>query len=178
MSKPLVSSAGRFWGLHTIYGPIEAPYRYMTRAWLGRLRLHLFWAPDLNRDPHDHPWGFWTFPLRGYYENVYTPVTAEDGEILGVGTTAEYVPGWRWTYREASHTHQVVRGAPRAWPFRCLFPGRWPLATIVWRDRETGRKWGFLKNPKIGQWCRQYWRDYCAPGGASAPCSPVEKESR
>lgn len=42
----------------------------MTRAWFGRLRFHVFFRGDQDPDCHDHPWGFWTFPLRSYVEEV------------------------------------------------------------------------------------------------------------
>lgn len=45
---------------------------YLDRIYLFRcrwfsVRLHRILLPDLDRDPHDHPWWFVAIPLRGAY---------------------------------------------------------------------------------------------------------------
>ena len=73
-AKKQTSSAGRWWGRSVIYGKEdEHATPYMTRYWIGRLRLHLFHRGDQDPDCHDHPWGFWTFPFRSYVEEVAIP---------------------------------------------------------------------------------------------------------
>ena len=71
ISKKAKTSAGKLFGVNRIYGA-EGDHEtiYMTRLWFGRLRLHFFHRGDADPDSHDHPWGFWTFPLRSYVEEV------------------------------------------------------------------------------------------------------------
>lgn len=83
----------------------------------------------MDRDPHDHPFEFWTFPLfQTYTEVVY------DQERECFSTVR--VPRWRWTYRPAKHTHRIIscdRG--------------WPLFTLVLRGTHQ-RDWGFWVHAK------------------------------
>src|SRR5690606_161477 len=70
-AKKQTSSAGRFWGKSVIYGKEDDHATpYMTRYWIGRLRLHIFHRGDQDPDCHDHPWSFWTFPFTPYVEEV------------------------------------------------------------------------------------------------------------
>jgi hypothetical protein len=130
--KPEGSGEGWF-GYQTIYGKDgehDAPY--LTRFRIGRLCLHIFWRGDNDPDCHDHPWGFWTFPLHAYVEEVVTshmnPVTRKKRVFAGydIEGRPEYldmeyfggepvyerrqqvVPARRWSYRPATHTHRVL----------------------------------------------------------------------
>lgn len=168
----------RFLGfaLDTIYGVDgEHDTPYMTRATIGRLRLHIFWRGDADPDPHDHPWGFWTLPLTDYMEEVVDDAWVKDH----IGEPTHYRPvkrdevvrAWRLHYRPATHTHRVLGRAKRSkgttvdnhWH---IWPG--PVVTIVWRERES-RPWGFLKL-RDGRWCWQDWKAYVFEGGKHAPC--------
>lgn len=142
---------------------------YMTRYWLGRLRLHIFHRGDNDPDPHDHPWDFWTFPLTPYEEEVAEPVTKGIAplELLLCGPEhytlrRQIVSAFRLHYRPATHCHRVI--------------GRHgsigPIVTIVWRGRN-GRKWGFLRN-RDGKWCWTPWKEYVFGGGKQAPCGPTD----
>lgn len=99
----------------------------------GQLYLHIFHREDLDRDPHDHPFEFWTLPLnQGYWEEVFVhspkhALHAADGCFRMV-----QVRPWRWSHRSALHTHRITRTET----------GRWPLVTLVWRG-PTIREWGF-----------------------------------
>lgn len=165
----------------TIFGAeAEHDTPYMTRVTLGRLRLHIFWRGDADPDPHDHPWGFWTFPLQDYLEEVVMP----DDEALGFADVFGLDPGvfvsqqvvkrFRLHYRPATHTHRVL-GACRETttadsPVRTWgLTGR-PLVTLVWRERES-RDWGFLKfrGPDV---CWEPWRRYVYEGGKHTMCEP------
>lgn len=166
-----------FFGRHTIKGDDGSPY--MSRYWIGRLRLHVFHRGDLDPDPHDHPWDFWTFPLTSYVEEV--AVRYSDGLF---GKHRQVVPALRLSFRAAAYCHRVLgrhwkgmaehrlghyvsathgnllESVGPAWR-----PGK--IVTIVWRGK-TFRKWGFLKHAGK-RWCWEYWRDYLN-GGKNAPC--------
>lgn len=144
ISKKAKTSAGKLFGINRIYGADgEHETPYMTRAWFGRLRFHLFHRGDADPDCHDHPWGFWTFPLRSYVEEVLEervetrwvpdePILAgydEHGrpEWLEHGTTVwghqikrtyyerrtQVVKAFRWHYRPATYKHRVLGLAGR-----------------------------------------------------------------
>lgn len=166
-AKKQTSSAGRWWGRSVIYGKEdEAKTPYMTRYWIGRLRLHVFHRGDQDPDCHDHPWDFWTFPLTSYVEEFLLPNRYEGG----YDKHRQIVPAFRWSFRPAEHTHRVLGRhdgrEPRWHEDLETRPG--PIVTIVWRSVDT-RAWGFLKN-RDGKWCWIGWRDYVFGGGKSAPC--------
>lgn len=181
---------GAFWLIalavektYTIYG-VEGEHQtpYMTRLVLGRLRFHIFWRGDADPDPHDHPWGFWTFPFVTYEEEVTAGV--EDNLALaeflgldpGVFVTRNIVKRFRIHYRPPEHTHRVI-GAVRETtgpddPFRKWEPTGKPIVTIVWTEKVS-REWGFLKH-RGGIWCWVPWRKYIFEGGKDAPCAPED----
>ena len=157
-----------FIGRHTIYGVDgEHDTPYLTRFWIGRLRLHIFHRPDNDPDCHDHPWDFWTFPLTPYVEEVVE--TLAGGERV---RSVQTVPAFRLSYRPAEHCHRVL--GRRVLPELTLpvFNDKLPIVTIVWRG-SSRRSWGFLKN-RQEQWCWIGWRDYVFAGGKHAPCEPGE----
>ena len=179
--KPVKRSTGWF-GFNTIYRGSDGE-KYMTRIWLGRLRLHVFHQPDTDPDPHDHPWDFWTFPLTSYVEEVTTKLPWNDG----YETRLQVVPAFRWNFRPAEHCHRVLGryiGITDPWGSTYNFParkandlasdrwrisyGRGKMVTILWRSAEY-RRWGFLKH-RDGKWCWQHWKEYVLAGGRSAPC--------
>jgi hypothetical protein len=179
ISNKAKTSAGKLFGVNRIYGADgdhETPY--MTRAWFGRLRFHVFHRGDADPDCHDHPWGFWTFPLRSYVEEVLEERTRTvwRREAKTVQTYFErrvqVVKAFRLHYRPATHKHRVL-GALRGY----LSPasGRAPLyapigniPTIVWREKPS-RFWGFTKE-RSGHWCWTPWTTYVFEGGKTAPC--------
>jgi hypothetical protein len=45
--------------------------RLLQTPWCA-LYVHWIYEADFDRDPHDHPWNFWSFVLRGgYVEHIY-----------------------------------------------------------------------------------------------------------
>lgn len=174
----------RFIGFATIYGAHgEHETSYLTRAWIGRFRLHIFHRGDADPDCHDHPWPFWTFPLTSYVEEV-----AEWDPAQGTfRKRRQLVRAFRLHYRPATHCHRVLgRAAPHQGYTGTSGPdGRFELVpdvdgrrivTIVWRGRG-GRPWGFLKN-RNGRWCWTHWREYVFGGGKHAPCEADSKQER
>ena len=156
-----------FFGWQTIYG-VDGEHRspYMTRGWIGRLRLHIFHRGDNDPDPHDHPWSFWTFPLTAYVEEVteWACSLIVEGHCKDTYfTRIRTVRAFRPHYRSANYTHRVigpVKGSGR-------------IITVVWRGRSA-RRWGFLKH-RDGKWCWVHWKEYIYGGGKTAPCEPVDQ---
>lgn len=186
----LKSSQDSWWGSHTIMNT-DTGEPYMTRYWLGKLRLHIFHRGDQDPDCHDHPWDFWTFPLTSYVEEVLhirretIPVGREDPPARFYRAT-NVVKRFRLHFRPAEHCHRVLG----AWTGRHesynMFtgdnvtkrpvPGSKPqtkpdgkIVTLVWQ-RGVRRKWGFWKN-REGKWCWEFWKDYILNGGKHGPCA-------
>lgn len=187
------TSAGKFFGWRNrIYGrDNEHSTVYMTRFWIGRLRLHVFWRGDKDPDHHDHPWGFWTFPFHSYVEEVaeYSSNKAlrdmqairdagedintvmNDGRKVGYTLVTRVVRSWRLHYRPAEHTHRVLGRYVPSHSEAIYGPMINPtgkIVTLVWRGK-AGRKWGFLKY-RDGKWCWVHWKEYVFGGGKDAPC--------
>lgn len=152
-----------WWPVVNIYGGPGHQEVYMRRYVLspktrwGQLYIHVFYRPDQDRDPHDHPFPFWTFPLnQGYVEEVYNT-------HLHCFTVVR-VPARRLSHRPARHTHRVTR----------TDTGRWPLITLVWRG-NTERVWGFWchsasPSPMVRQRFWHSWKDYTlGSGNGTAP---------
>jgi len=125
------------------YGAENMPY--LTRFKLfpmtpwGQPYLHIFHRGDYDRAFHDHPYDFWTFPLRTYYEDVLNLVT---GRI-----TRNAVTAWRWHFRPAEYTHIQMGSAKKndesyLWRVHNRFNG--PTITFLWR-KKTRRAWGFWR---------------------------------
>ncbi|MBX5015901.1 hypothetical protein [Rhizobium lentis] len=183
MSEPFI-------GWQTIYGVDgEHATPYLTRGWIGRLRLHIFHRGDNDPDPHDHPWDFWTFPLTSYVEEVAKPVTKGVAplELLLLPPekytlSLQVVRAFRLHHRPATYCHRVIGRYAGMGPVGLAF-GRpimlsvtkpqtdtRKIVTLVWRGKG-GRTWGFLRN-RDGNWCWTPWREYVFGRGKNAPCEP------
>jgi hypothetical protein len=180
ISKKAKTSAGKLFGVNHIYGADDGKETvYMTRAWFGRLRFHIFFRGDQDPDCHDHPWGFWTFPLRPYIEEVLEeriekrwgtdPVTLEGfyRERSYFERRIVVVTAFRWHYRPATYRHRVIGRAVMS-PLGFWQGREGVVPTIVWRDKPS-RAWGFTKE-RNGIWCWVPWTDYVFNGGKAAPC--------
>lgn len=153
-------------GIHTIRDDATGT-AYMTRLWIGRLRLHIFHRGDTDPDCHDHPWDFWTFPLTPYVEEV-----AEQHPDGRWRKRCQAVDALRWHFRPAEHSHRVLGRLMRGfWMLPDeVRPGR--IVTIVWISKPR-RKWGFLKI-RGRQSCWVPWREYIHGDAKDAPCGPGE----
>lgn len=105
----------------------------------GQLYLHIFHGPDPDRDPHDHPFDFWTFPFMPY------------GERLGPhGSVYNVVKAWRIHLRRATYIHRIVD-----------LQSRKKVITLVWRGPKW-REWGFYVLEPGHHALRGWvpWKDY------------------
>lgn len=164
----------RIYGANDAYAP-----PYMTRIWVGRLRLHIFHRGDADPDCHDHPWDFWTFPLTSYVEEVVTlglddrPYDPYEPRAFTGKLQHQVVRAFRLHFRPAEHTHRVI-GRFRGRQDGSSEPvaGAGNIVTIVWQGSKR-RRWGFLRN-RDGQWCWTPWKRYVFEGGKQAPCAPSD----
>jgi len=129
---------------------------YMTRCIIGRFRLHVMWRKDEDRHPHDHPWGFITFPFTDYFEEVYDPKTGK--------TTLNIVKRFRFHYRRPEYAHRIL-GRARVVPENIWDKKRYELdddgviVTAVWRMQKQAW-WGFYVDEGVEPRRKVHWRDY------------------
>jgi hypothetical protein len=124
--------------------------RAVQTPWFG-IYLHWIYLPDRDRDPHDHPWPFVSWVLRGgYTETVYT-----DRD-----TCAGYERS-RWS------AHRV--GTEVAHSIDTLRPRTVTLVLVGRRCRE----WGFWT---AKGWV--HWRSYDRSGNGPDPFGGPDEAER
>lgn len=72
-----------FWKWADIPSKSNSEFVYLRRLrviqtpWFA-FYIHWIKEPDLDRYPHDHPWNFFSFVLRGFYsENLYVDLSGD-----------------------------------------------------------------------------------------------------
>lgn len=122
--------------------PCEDGTDYLTRLrivqtpWFG-VYLHDLMGPDKD-DPHDHPWDFYSFIVKGAYTETVHPAPAVD---LSIG---KYTRTWRqfsWHRMDRYWAHRIWYVAPGTKSL--IFVGK------------RSRTWGFYKD---GEWIP--WETY------------------
>lgn len=134
------------------------PTLYLRRFYLARTRwgsvfLHYIAMSDDDRYCHDHPWDFWTFILKGGYNEE---IESEHIEPLTkkpkVYIEREHAPGLprvvryerqrapKILFRKAEHTHRVH------------IPPSIPAAWTIVVAKPAKRVWGFHTNRGWVDW--------------------------
>lgn len=131
------------WGINmTMLIPCRSgePYLFRRRLiqtpWFG-VYLHDIFEPDAQPDPHDHPWTFWSFVLRGtYVEQLH--------HIPWVDHTQYRVQTWkRWSLHKMNRetAHRITHATPG-------------LKTLIFVGKRQ-RDWGFFTS-----WGWIPWQEY------------------
>ena len=94
----------------------EYVIRWMVETPLGSVRLHHWLAPDDDRAPHDHPWSFTTFVLRGGYYDL-SPTGSEHLRAPAVRRRAAEHPHTVFPDRDGAWTIIVTGPKVRQWGF-------------------------------------------------------------
>lgn len=99
--------------------------RVWNAPWCS-LYVHQIFEKDNDRDPHDHPWNFWSLVLRGGYSEVVRPYVAERG---------------RRRARVLHHKRRSLHRMPvhAAHKINAILPGT--ITLILTGPRK--RQWGF-----------------------------------
>lgn len=127
------------WSWFEVPGTVDPTLVYLRRLrvaqtpWFG-LYVHWIYTPDRDRDPHDHPWPFVSWVLRGgYVERVRTTMGGDDSVHVRR----------RWSVHRTTTkvAHSVTSVAP-------------DTVTLVLVGRRC-RPWGFWT---VGGWVP--WREY------------------
>lgn len=118
------------------------------RTKIGGLYFHIFHRGDQDRDPHDHPWAFVTFPFQSYWEKVFR----DDGSYV-----LNRVKGWRLHHRPAAYRHRVIgREYIEVRGDYVQKPGDKKLYTLVWHGVGVN-SWGFW----VPAYDHRYWGRFC-----------------
>jgi hypothetical protein len=119
--------------------PMMKRLRMIQTPWFG-VYLHFIYREDLDPVPHDHPWNFWRFVLRGGYVEYYL----EDPE-RGVGRLRS--PGrWKWSRVPIVHAHRIT----------AVLPGTISLVVVGPKVRH----WGFWGPEALESGARRTWVDW------------------
>lgn len=120
----------------------DEPYLFRRRIiqtpWFG-VYLHDIFEPDTDQDPHDHPWTFWSFVVRGEY-------TEQLHLIPHVDLSVARLQAWkRWSLHrmDRATAHRIVSAAPN-------------LRTLIFVGKRH-KDWGFFTQP-WGGWVP--WQEY------------------
>jgi hypothetical protein len=95
--------------------------RIFNTPWVS-LYLHWIYEEDLDRFPHDHPWGFWSFIIRGGY-------TEETYDRVGGTPVLRSWRRWSMHHMPLGKAHKIVRVSE-------------PLMTLVLTGRRA-QVWSF-----------------------------------
>lgn len=88
--------------------------RLIQTPWFGWY-IHWIYLPDRDRDPHDHPWNFWSLILRGgYTEQVWQKWGAQRIRVDGHGAfLGEFVwKAFSWHKMSIERAHMIHRLQP------------------------------------------------------------------
>lgn len=135
MSRKVIGAEGN---------PMLIRWRIIQTPWFG-IYLHLIHREDLDRMPHDHPWTFWTWVIRGSYEEEF------------FADTRRLATGWytRPPHRDARHRWSIRRFSQQSAHRIVQVHGK--VTTLVLVGRKS-RTWGFYD--AAGTFID--WRDYWA----------------
>ena len=136
---------------------------YLTRwrlfecPWFG-VYLHAIRINDSDRHIHSHPWGFWSFVLRGGYVEAgphRLDVTSLWTDCEDPSVQEERLAARRALDRPTEHEGSPIWGRTRSWRPGSLHrvrPGEFhsvlrlfhfPTWTIIFVGRRDARGWGF-----------------------------------
>ena len=129
-----------------IYKELNNKQQLYLRRWFivkskwfrPKVYIHKFYYPDLDRDPHDHPWNSWIFMISGRYQELIYKKTMEGTLIV----RRYFRKGPSIRKMSSTTIHTIARLD----------------STYVWTLFITGpkhREWGFLTP---NGWV--HWRNY------------------
>lgn len=117
--------------------------RIVRTPWFA-LYLHFIFLPDNDRDPHDHPWNFASFVIRGgYTERLYDRLGIGDDDLKEKPMLIGERRHGRFSFHRVllHNYHKIVN----------VEPG---LVTLVFIGPEK-KEWGFWDEYQ-GRWIPHY----------------------
>jgi hypothetical protein len=108
--------------------------RIIQTPWFG-VYLHDIYEPDADREPHNHPWPFLSFILRGFYTERFYPQPYADLEEWRDRTWKRFT----WHRMDRDSAHRIVEAAPG-------------LKTLIICGRRHASGWGFYTDDGYVPW--------------------------
>ena len=140
-NKPNGTTHKKLFGRSDLYDPVKGS-PYMTRWFFGALRVHKMYSGDLQRDCHDHPWWFITFPFTSYVEEVLRFRRGTYYRELNV------VKAWRFHFRPARYTHRILGSYDKKTPLTDQFYQN-RVSGAFMPAEETKSIWTFVVRGKV-----------------------------
>jgi hypothetical protein len=141
-TKGKQSPSWAFWQRFLI--PCENGERYLARLriidtpWFG-IYLHDIFEPDGDRDPHNHPWSFLSFVVRGSYtEKVHHEPEQEMAGVCPEMSVLQHHNRFSVHRMDTKAAHRIVFASPR-------------LKTLIIRGKRQGG-WGFFTREGYVPW--------------------------
>jgi hypothetical protein len=100
----------------------------LKTPWVG-LYVHWIYTKDEDRDPHNHPFNFWSWVVRGGYEERRYWLHGE-GLLKARGSTTRIRKRWSLARTTRTYFHRIVALHDT------------PTITVILTGRRS--KWGFL----------------------------------
>jgi hypothetical protein len=130
--------------------PYLTRYTLLSCRWF-QLCVHVFHRSD-SPELHDHPWNFWTLPLRhGYQEYVQHSPT---------DVRVHTVKPWRLYYRPATYAHRVLLHSVYDVTADALTVTKKEAVTLVLMTKRR-REWGFFTRNGWQQWMAYFTERGC-----------------
>ncbi len=116
------------WGINQRFvigqpgNPMMERWRLLQTPWFG-IYVHFIYREDLDPVPHDHPWSFWSFVLRGgYVEELHERPGSGECRYVARVRLADHRFPLHWAHRIVSvepHTLTlcIVGRKRRVWGF-------------------------------------------------------------
>lgn len=126
--------------------PCENGLNYLTRLrviqtpWFG-VYLHDLYEPDSDRDPHDHPWDFTSFIVKGGYLEKVWPIPHILMDVSYKRRWNKY--SWHKMTRDMAHRITSVDPGTRSLIFVGKRTRNWGFFTedgwMSWQDYEKAK---------------------------------------
>jgi len=115
--------------------------RIVQTPWFA-VYLHWIMQPDEDRDPHDHPFAFWSLIVRGgYTERVWRVLRGQTLlHAIDHGYTHNVWSRWSWHKMDQDHAHMVSH----------LQPGT--ITLVVAGPKRANGRWGFYTSDGFIAW--------------------------
>lgn len=80
----------------------------INTPWFG-IKIHWFKAPDPDEHCHDHPWWFFSFLLKGSYQEQRQSFVPVGQSYMLTENTERTRRRFSWAFRRATDVHRITR---------------------------------------------------------------------
>lgn len=129
-----------FWSPMNITKPDGSSYlrrlRIVETPWFGLL-LHRIDGPDTEADPHDHPWWFASWVVRGGYDEIVWPLAS----LWGRGKIRNHWKRWSLHAMPLPAAHRITSVLPGTITVVMHGPRVKSWGFWIWDSTDGARPW-------------------------------------